>query len=84
MFCLDPLELELQTIVNRHVVQGTEPGSSARAASALYLLAISPAHIFFIFPKLYIIHISLCIAYICNKDMCAPSLSSVPGTRSPL
>ena len=36
MFCLDPLELELQTIVNRHVVQGTEPGSSARAASALY------------------------------------------------
>lgn len=31
---MDPLELELQAVVNCHVVLGIEPWSSARAVSA--------------------------------------------------
>ena len=47
---LDILELELQTAVSCHVGAGIEPGSSRRAASALYHLGVSPApqSIFFI------------------------------------
>jgi hypothetical protein len=32
---LDPLELELQTVVSCHVVLGTKPGSSAGTPSAV-------------------------------------------------
>ena len=44
----DPLELELQTVVNLHVGAGIEPGSSGRAASALNHWAISSSiHLLF-------------------------------------
>lgn len=40
---LDPLELEVQTVVNCHGVLGFEHRSSERVASTLYCWAISPA-----------------------------------------
>ena len=68
----DPLELELKSLVSCHVVLGIEPGSSARAASAL-TAGPSPSALATFFIKVYIeLHIEMLINIF--ETLCAPDI----------